>query len=586
MTSIGARVRRRIRPYAGRVTLGVGLVTAGSLAELAKPWPLKVIVDQVLGGKPLPAVGFPEELDAPTLLLIACGGLVVLHAIIGSLTLAADRLTIDVGQRMVHSLRRDLFARLARLSVRFHDRGAPGDLVYRLAADTLSLQTLAMNAVFPTLSAALFLVGMIVVMLRLDATLTMLALAVLPFIALSMRLLGRRIDRVAREAKARESTLYATTETSLSAVRTMQAARAEPAELETFADASQQSLKRHLSLYTTQSAYALVVSVVGAAGTALVLWYGARLVERGTLTVGDLLVFAAYLTSFYTPVSTLTHSFGLVREASAGLRRVFEILDREPEIQSGDEPLERSSVRGEISLEAVEFAYDPGRPVLQGASLSVRPGEKLALVGPSGSGKTTIAHLLLRFLDPDAGFVRIDGVDVRQLRLEDLRGAFGATQQPPFVFPTTVRENVTYGSPEATEAEVTRALDVAQLSDVVAALPEGLETSLETAGARLSQGERQRLALARVLVDRPPILLLDEPTASLDGPTERRLLHALDAERGDRTCVFVTHAAAALAWADRIAVLQHGRIVALGTPDELAGRPELREAREEPVAPE
>ena len=575
MKDITPRALRRLRPHAARVAAGVALVTASSLAELAKPWPIKIVVDQVLGGRPLPAVGFPRSLDAPTLLAWVAGGLVVLFVVLGALSLATDRLTIDVGQRMVQDLRRDLFAHLERLSMRFHQDRPSGELVYRLAADTLALQTIAMNAVFPTLSALLFLVGMVVVMLRLNVELTLLALVVTPFIVLSVRLLGRRVESVATDARLRESDLYATAEASLSVVRLTQAFSAEPAEIGRFERASRASLARHLELYTTQTAYALVVSVLGAAGTAGVLWLGARLVLEARLSVGDLLVFLAYLGSFYAPLSTLSHTFGLVQEARAGLARVFELLDLAPDVVGGDQVLPRAGIRGEISIEGVEFAYQPGVPVLRGVSCVARSGEKLVLVGPSGSGKTTLALLLMRFMDPDRGFIRLDGRDLRHLTLESLRAAFAPVLQPPVIVPGTVRDDVAYGRPCATDEEVVNALRSARLWEVVEALPEGLGTPLAVAGARLSHGERQRLALARALLLDAPILLLDEPTASLDSATERDLLRDLEAARRGRTCIVIGHSAAVLGWADRIAVLRDGRIVALGTPAELRDRPEL-----------
>lgn len=575
MTRVLPRVARRLRPHGGRVALGLLLVTASSLAELAKPWPLKIVIDSVLGGRPIPAVGFPATVGAEMLLLWTVVGLVGLYVLLGALSLASNRLTIDVGHRMVQDLRRDLFSHLERLSVRFHDRRPSGELVYRLAADTMALQTIAMNAVFPTLSAVLFLVGMAVVMLQMNLQLTLLALAVTPFIALSVRLLGRRVERVATDARVRESDLYAATEASMSAVRLTQAFGAEETETERFADRSRASLARHLELYTTQTTYALVVSVLGAVGTAAVLWMGVRLVGQGTLTVGDLVVFTAYLASLYAPITTLSHTFGLVQEARAGLARVFEILDLPPDVVTGDESLDPATVEGRLSVEGVEYAYERGRPILRGVSLEIRPGEKLALVGPSGSGKTTLAHLLLRFLDPDSGFVRLDGKDVRRLALGDLRGVFSSVLQPPVVLPGTVRENLCYGRPDASDQAIESALGTAQLEAVIDDLPQGVDTPLEVAGARLSQGERQRLTLARALVADRRVLLLDEPTASLDGPTEARLLADLERARRGRTCVVIAHASAAFAWADRIAVLREGRIVALGTPEELRDRPEL-----------
>lgn len=575
MTSLSRRVLRRVRSHAGRVSGGLALVLATSLVELAKPWPLKIIVDQVLGGAPLDEIGFPEAVTPDTLLVVCVVGLVLLYASVGLLSLAADRLTIDVGQRMVGELRRDLFARLQRLSIPQHDRRATGDLVYRVAADTMAIQTLAMNAVFPSLSALLFLVGMVVVMLGMNVSLTLLALAVLPFLVLALRILGRRIETTASAAKAREAELYATTEASLSAIRLTRAFRGEEREERRVDEASRTTLARHLSLYTTQNAYAVVVTVLGAVGTAAVLWLGARQVQAGVLTVGDLLVFTAYLASFHAPVSTLSHAFGLVQEARAGLTRVFELLDLPPEGPEGEGTLDPSEVEGAVSIEAVEFGYEPGRPVLHGVSLDVRPGERLAIVGPSGSGKTTLALLLLRFIDPTAGFVRVDGTDTRSVSLASLRSCLAPVLQPPLILPASVAENVAYGRPDATRGEIEEAIEVAQLDDVLARMPDGIDTPLEIGGAGLSQGERQRLNVARAIATNAPIWLFDEPTGSLDSVTESRLLGALERARKGRTCIVIGHGPAVLAWADRIAVLREGRLVAIGTAEELQGRADV-----------
>ncbi|MBM4267151.1 MAG: ABC transporter ATP-binding protein [Deltaproteobacteria bacterium] len=567
MTARSRLVLRHLRPYGGRVAVGIALVTITSLVELAKPWPLKIAVDNVLGDRPLPLLGYPERLGPEGLLAIAVFGLVGLHVLLGVLSLLGNRLTIDVGQRMVQALRGELFDHLEKLSTRFHDRRSAGELVYRLAADTMALQTLAMNAVFPTLSALLFLAGMAIVMLQMNVGLTLLALAVTPVVGLAVRVLGRRLSEVAAEARERESELYAAAERSMTAIRVTRAFSAEAAEAKRFRGASAASLARHLELYTTQTAYGIAVSILGAVGAAAVLWIGTRLVMRGSLTVGDLLVFTSYLASLYAPIQTLSHTFGLVQEARSGLGRVFSVLEIDPEVRDGARGLDPAAVRGAIELRNVEFAYEPGLPVLQDFSLEIAPGEKLALVGASGSGKTTTALLCLRFFDPSAGTILLDGEGVRAYRLDALRSAFGVVLQPPLLFPGTLRENLVYGRAEAGEAEIAAAIETAQLGDLIARLPEGLETVV--GWTTLSAGERQRVTVARALVRRAPILLLDEPTASLDVDTEARLLAALEAHRRGRTCLLITHSRATLEWADRIAVLQDGRIAAVGRLDEL-----------------
>jgi ATP-binding cassette subfamily B protein/subfamily B ATP-binding cassette protein MsbA len=566
------RISPYLRPYRLRLAGALALVFALSLAEIGKPWPLKVVIDNVLGGAPLPAAGYPDQIGAAALLAAAAIGLVLLYVAVGLLQVASNYVTIDVGQRMVDDFRSELYQHLQRLSLRFHSRRSAGELMYRLAADTFAIQTLTMNGFFPTVSAIVMLAGMLVVMARLDVYLTCIALVVCPLLGLAIRFMSARITRVATAARERESDLYSVAERSMSAVKVIQAFTTEDEEHRRFADVSRASLTANLRLYTYQTGYSMLVNVIAAVGTAAVLWVGARAVQGGRLTVGDLIVFTSYLASLYAPINSISNSYGLVQGAKAGVGRVYEILEMAPDVPDGPRMLTRADVHGAFELRDVTFGYAPGQTVLRDVSLRVAPGERIALVGATGAGKTTLVSLLARFYDPNEGAVLLDGVDLRELNARSLRRQMAMVLQPPIVFPTTLRENVAYGRRDATPADVLAAAEAAQLGPLLARLPEGLDTVIGERGATLSEGERQRLTIARAILRDAPILILDEPTSALDAETEALLLHSLDRLLRGRTSFVIAHRLSTIREASRILVLRDGGIAEIGTYEELVAR--------------
>jgi ATP-binding cassette subfamily B protein/subfamily B ATP-binding cassette protein MsbA len=575
VSELAAHLRRispYLRPYRWRLLGAIALVFGISLAEVAKPWPLKVVVDNVLGGAPLPGLGFPERLSPSALLAAAAVALVLLYAALGLLQVVSNYVTIDIGQRMVDDFRSELYQHLQRLSLRFHTRRSAGDLMYRLAADTFAIQTLTMNGFFPTLSALAMLVGMLAVMARLDVYLTVIALVVCPLLALAIRLMSARITRVATHARERESELYSAAERSMSAIKVIQAFTSEEEEHHRFVGVSRASLSANLRLYTYQTGYSMLVNVIAAVGTAVVLWVGARAVMAGRLTVGDLLIFTSYLASLYAPINSISNSYGLVQGAKVGVGRVYEILEMAPDVPDGPRALERKEVRGAFELRDVSFGYVPGQLVLRNVSLGVAPGERIALVGPTGAGKTTLVSLLARFYDPSQGTVLLDGADLRTLNVRSLRRHIAMVLQPPIVFPTTLRDNVSYGRRDATPREIQEAAEAAQLGPLLARLPQGLDTVIGERGATLSEGERQRLTIARAILRDAPILILDEPTSALDAETEALLMASLERLLRGRTSFVIAHRLSTVRSADRILVLRDGDIAEVGTYDELVAR--------------
>jgi ATP-binding cassette subfamily B protein/subfamily B ATP-binding cassette protein MsbA len=566
-----ARVRRYLWPHRAPLALALGQVLLLSACELLKPWPLKVIIDSVLSGAPPPfaaLASWPRE----AVLLAACGVLVLTYAALGALSVLNNATTIRIGQRMVADLRGDLYAHLHRLSLSFHDRARVGDLLYRVTADTLALQSLAMNCLFPAVTGLCLLVGMAVVMLRLDWSLTLLALAVCPALMVAIARLQRRIGVAATRVREHESEVYGVVQGAMSSMRVIQAFTREQDEYRRFMAASGLSLAAGLRLYTLQTVYSAVINAVIALGTAAVIWLGARHVLEGQLTVGSLVVFVSYLAALYGPINSLFQVWGLAQGATAGVRRVFEVLDVEGEVRDGPRDLAPATARGEVAWEDVAFAYGAGRPVLEGITVRARPGQTVAIVGATGAGKSTLLSLVPRFYDAARGRVLVDGVDVRELTLRGLRGQIAMVLQPPLVFPVSVRENIGFGRPGATFDEIVAAARAAQIHDTIAALPRGYDTVLGDDGIALSEGEKQRLTIARALLRDAPILILDEPTSSLDPATEALIMRALERLRAGRTTLVIAHRLSTVREADLIVVLERGRVVEQGTFKELLRR--------------
>jgi len=557
------KVLGRLRPYRLAFTGAVLQVLLSGLLELAKPWPLKVVVDNVLGGHPLdmPWVG---SLPPRELLLAACVALILVYTLLGAFSVSSNYASISVGQRMVNDFRSELYAHLSRLSLAFHSRREVGDLLYRLTSDTFAIQTLTMNGFFPILTSVVLLVGMVVVMVRLDPLLTAASLAVVPFLFLSISRLSTRITTLSTDARVKESAFWSVAQRTMGAIRVIQAFTTEEEEHGRFVERSSESLAANLRLYTFQSIYSAFVNVLIAVGTALVMWIGATHVLDGTLTIGAVLVFTTYLASLYAPINSLTQTWSLVQGARVGAERVFEILETQPDLRDGTRPLARGEVHGAVTFEDVKFGYDESRLVLTGVTFHARAGDVIALVGATGAGKTTLVSLIPRFYDPSDGRVLLDGIDVREFQLRGLRQQVAMVLQQPLVFPTTLRENVAYGRPDATPEQIAEAVRLAQLDDFLARLPEGLDTVVGESGATLSGGEQLRITIARAILRDAPVLILDEPTAALDADTEARVMQGLERLMEGRTTFVIAHRLSTVRWADVILVLENGRVVEQG----------------------
>ncbi|MEO8619497.1 MAG: ABC transporter ATP-binding protein [bacterium] len=554
------------------VVLATMLVVIG--LEVLRPWPTKLLVDQVLSHREMPhAIGgvvarLPGANSTSGLLAWVCGSTVVVFLLQAIMALVSMRVAVAVAQRMTYQLSGDLFMHLQRLSVLFHSRRPVGDTIARVAGDVHCVQEFVTGAALPLLQSTLTLAAMLLVMWRLDARMTLLALGVAPLIVLSIWVFSQPMYKRNRERRDLEGEMMAVLEQTLTAIPAVQAFTREEVEGARFQRLADRTVAAYLRATDAEMGFKLCVGLVTAVGTAGLMWLGGRAVLDGTVTIGTLLVFLTYLASLYEPLNLITHTASTLQGAAASADRVMEILDTNPDVADAHNASD-TKLLGGVRFDGVTFGYEAGAPAVRDIAFEARPGEVIAIVGPSGAGKSTLASLLVRFFDPWSGRVVLDGIDARMIPVRSLRRQVAIVLQDTFLFPFSIAENIAYGRPNATRDEVIAAATAANADEFIRRLPDGYDTVLGQRGATVSGGEKQRLALARAFLKNAPILILDEPTSALDARTESTLLDALNRLMQGRTTFVIAHRLSTIRNADRIVVMDRGALVESGTHEEL-----------------
>ena len=567
------RAFRYLRPYWRLAVVSVLLIVLASAVGLLAPWPLQVLIDHVLNGKALPqwlAAWLPAQNRQSLLILVVIAGLLI--ALVQNLVTVLDNyVNARLEQSMVLDFRSDLFQHAQRLSMSFHDRRRSGMVIYAINAQGDGVARLIM-AVPPLAQSFLTLIGMFWITYHLDSQLAVVSLCVVPVLYLSVRYYMNRIQPYLQKVRDMEGESLSIVHEAMSMLRVIVAFGREGHEYQRFRRQGELAVNARVKVTVRQTFFSLVVNTTTAAGTALVLGIGAQHVLSGQLSVGQLLVIMAYIAAVYQPLEAISTTIGSLQEVFVSLQMGFDLLDTEKDIQDAPGAIAIGRARGEIRYEGVEFDYLGRKDTLRDISFEVQPGQLVAVVGPTGAGKTTLVSLLPRFYDAQQGRILVDGQDIRSLTLKSLRQQISVVLQEPLLFSGSIADNIRYGRLEATEDEIIAAAKNANAHDFIMQLPKKYETELGERGAQLSGGERQRISVARAFLKDAPILILDEPTSSIDSKTEAVILDALDRLMAGRTTFMIAHRLSTIRHSDKILVVDHGRVAEQGTHEELLQR--------------
>ena len=561
--SLYRRLAAYARPYWPQILLVLLLQLLATPLALLGPLPLKIAVDTVIGSRPLPGwlqAALPASLTGSTAMLLALSAaLLVLTAVLGSLLdMATDLLQTFTGEKLAQDFRSRLFRHVQRLSLAYHDTTGTADSTYRIQYDAPAIQRIVVDGLIPLFGSGVTLVAMIVVTARIDLRLAAVAMSVSPVLFLLSRSFGPRLRKNWKEIKQLDSSAMGVVQEVLSAVRVVKAFGREDREHERFLDQSNRRVRRELEVSALQGSFDLLVALVMAAGGAAALIIGVQQVRAGALSLGNLLLVMAYLKDIYRPLRMLSKKTVALESSMASAERAFALLDKLPEVAERKDAHRVSRSTGSLLFLDVSFAYDVDHVVLHRVSFAAPPGTRVGIRGTTGAGKSSLMSLLIRFYDPTEGQILLDGIDLRDYNLGDLRRQFGIVLQEPVLFSTTIGENIAYGRPEATREQIAEAARLANAHEFISALPAGYDTMVGERGMRLSGGERQRISLARAFLLDAPVLILDEPTSSVDIKTEGVIIEAMNRLMEGRTTFLISHRLEALTGCDMQIELEKG----------------------------
>jgi len=554
----------RLLGYMGRfrrrTLLMMLMVLCNTLLNLLPPFLFTLAIDRYI-----------TAMDFAGLTLL--GGAIVAISVATFAAQFAQRYLINwLGSKMEYDMRMDMFRHLQRLSLRYYAEREVGSIVSRVTNDIDKISELVTSGVVSAISDVVTLIGIVAIMLWMSTRLSLITFTIIPMIVAFMLLWGRRVRTVYRRTRKTIASVSAKIEESVSGMKEIQSFSRETATRREFQEANISNMEANVEASRIMSAFWPAVGIFGAIGNCLVLWFGGGAVMRGAMTIGVLFGFMSYLNRFFWPIQDLSMFWNNVQSAMAAAERVFGLLDTEVEIRDKPDAIALLKVEGKIAYEGVTFSYEPDQPVLRDIDLNIEPNTTVALVGPTGAGKTTMINLLYRFYDPQKGRITVDGHDLRSVELESHRRQMAIVLQDPFLFSGTVKENIRYGNPQASDEEIISVAEAVGAHEFIMNLPEGYETDVRERGGRLSMGQRQLVSLARALIADPRILIMDEATSSVDAYTELIIKQAMEKVLRKRTSIVIAHRLSTVRNADLIVVLDKGRIVDMGKHDELMRR--------------
>jgi subfamily B ATP-binding cassette protein MsbA len=563
-----------IRPHWKALALAFIAVLGETFSDVLEPWPIKIVIDNILQSKKLPdwLQGFisttfgHDKLPILNFAVAAVAGIAVLGAVS---SYVEKYLTTSVSQWVTHDLRRTLYNHIQKLSLAQHDSVKTGDLISRVTSDIGAVQDFINSALLGMIVNVLTLLGMIGVMFYINWRFTLIALSIAPVLFVVVYSFTRRIKKASRAVRKKESELLSVVQEVLTSVRVVKAFAREDFEVSRFESHSLENVETALQARSLKARLTPIVDVLVAIGTCAVLAFGARMALKGELSAGVLVVFLLYLSKMYKPMRDLSKMTDSVSKAIVGYERIQEVLEIETGVKDSPRARRAPRFKGKIEFENVSFAYDEKTPILKNVSFKVEPGQVAAIVGPSGTGKTTIISLIPRFYDPVSGTVKIDGTDIRSFTLKSEREQISFVLQDTLLFHSTVWDNIAYGKPDATPAQIIKAAKLANAHEFIEELSDGYDTMVGERGANLSGGQRQRIAIARAVIRNTPILILDEPTSGLDSASEQVVIEALERLIEGKTCIVIAHHLSSIRRADVILVVKDHEVVEQGTHEEL-----------------
>ncbi|HEY1913044.1 MAG TPA: ABC transporter ATP-binding protein [Vicinamibacterales bacterium] len=564
---------RLVRPYARWLVIVVAAMLLGTAMGLAAPWPLKIVLDSVFAARAMPRFfawfGRGDPLSNLDVAVVATVVIALIQAASAYLT---AYYTVSIGQWIAHDLRHSVYAHLQRLSMSYYDKQQIGPLISTITDDINAVQDFASTSLLDIAIDVVTIVGMLAVMFTLNWRFTLVALAVTPLVAVFAFRLRGIVKQATRDVRRRQSEIVSIVQEGLGSIRVVKAFAQGKFESRRLDQKSVESVEAALHARRVRSVLGPVVTGLVAFGTAAVLWFGARLVVAGAMTAGSLVVFMTYLGKLFQPIQDLAKASTNVAQAAVGLERIQAVLDADERMPRAPNAHPIGPVKGRVEFRNVNFAYAPDQPVLVDISFVAEPGQMIGLVGPSGSGKSTLVSLIPRFYDPVSGVVTIDGHDLKSVTVKSVRRQVGFVLQDTQLFYASVWQNIAYGQPDATRAQIVRAAQLAQADEFIEGLPHGYDTVVGQGGLTLSGGQRQRLGIARAMVRDAAILVLDEPSSGLDAESERLVFEGLDRLLAGKTTFVIAHRLATIEKADLILVLDRGRIVERGKHQELLER--------------